>query len=104
MDVITMESEAYQRIMERLDQVHQELVRLQNPTKELSREWIDGYDVCHILNISRRTLTKYLSEGKLRYSKVDGKNYFKLKDVEAFLLEKYGRHMEERKMTKNGTK
>lgn len=104
MDVITMESEAYQRIMDRLDQVHQELVRLQDPKKELSREWIDGYDVCHILNISRRTLTKYLSEGKIRYSKVDGKNYFMLKDVEAFLLAQYGRHLDKRKKTKHGTK
>ena len=53
-----MESEAYQTIIDKLDLVHTELVRLQDPKRELTKEWIDTYDVLHILNISRRTLTK----------------------------------------------
>lgn len=97
MELITIESETFQKIMDKLDQVHEELVRLQDPKRELTKRWVDTYDVCHILNISRRTLTKYLGDGKIQYTKMDGKNFFKLEDVEQFLLENYGRHFDDRK-------
>lgn len=92
MNYITIESEVFQNMMDKLDAVHQELRRLQDPKKELSREWIDTSEVLQILNISRRTLTKYLGEGRLKYKKIDAKNFFKLRDVEAFLLDGYGVH------------
>lgn len=104
MEIITIESETFQKLIDKLDQVHQELVKLQDPKKELSKEWIDTYDVCHALNISRRTLTKYLSQGRLPYAKVDGKNFFKLKDVEQFLLDNFGKHLNSRKKKNYGTK
>jgi excisionase family DNA binding protein len=104
MEIITIESESFQKLIDKLDQVHQELVKLQDPKKELSKEWIDTYDVCHVLNISRRTLTKYLSEGRLSYAKVDGKNFFKLSDVEKFLLDHFGRHLNKKQKKKYGTK
>jgi len=104
MELITIESETFHKIMDKLDQVHEELVRLQDPKRELSKSWIDTYDVCHVLNISRRTLSKYLSEGKLPYSKIEGKNFFKLEDVEKFLLDNFGRHLDKRKKNANGTK
>lgn len=104
MELITIESETFHKIMDKLDQVHEELVRLQDPKKELTKAWIDTYDVCHVLNISRRTLTKYLTEGKLPYAKIEGKNFFKLEDVEKFLLDNFGRHLDKRKKSKNGVK
>ena len=104
MEIITLECESFQRLIDKLDQVHQELVKLQDPKKQLSKEWIDTYDVCHVLNISRRTLTKYLSQGRLNYSKIEGKNFFKLQDVEQFLLENFGKHIGSRKNKKDGTK
>jgi hypothetical protein len=104
MEIITIESETFHRIIDKLDQVHQELIKLKDPKKELSKEWIDTYDVCHVLNVSRRTLTKYLTDGRLSYSKIDGKNFFKLKDVEQFLLDNFGRHLDSRKKKRNGTK
>lgn len=104
MEIITIESETFHRIIDKLDQVHQELIKLKDPKKELSKEWIDTYDVCHVLNVSRRTLTKYLTDGRLSYSKIDGKNFFKLQDVEQFLLDNFGRHLDSRKKKHNGTK
>ncbi len=104
MEIITIESESFQKLIDKLDQVHQELVKLQDPKKELSKKWIDTYDVCHVLNISRRTLTNYLRDGRLPYSKIDGKNFFKLDDVEQFLLNNFGKHLDSRKKKKYGTK
>lgn len=82
-----MEHEAYKKLVGKLDEVHAELKRLQDPVREMSREWIDTHDVMKILNISRRTLTKYLQSGKLHHSKIENKNFFRLKDVQQFLEE-----------------
>jgi hypothetical protein len=86
MEIITMESNAYKLLIQKLDEVHAELKKLQDPAKELSREWVDAYDVMNMLHISRRTLSKYLQSGKLQYSKIQNKNYFRLKDIEEFLM------------------
>lgn len=82
-----MENEAYQQLVKKLDAVYAELKRLQDPVSEMSREWIDTYDVMKILNVSRRTLTKYLQSGRLQYSKIENRNFFRLRDVEKFLQE-----------------
>jgi hypothetical protein len=89
MEIITMESNAYKLLIQKLDDVHAELKKLQDPAKELSREWVDAYDVMNMLHISRRTLSKYLQSGKLQYSKIQNKNYFRLKDIEEFLMQNH---------------
>jgi uncharacterized coiled-coil DUF342 family protein len=85
MEIVTIENKAFKSLCDKIDKVHEELLRLQNPVKQLSNEWIDTYDVMNILQVSRRTLTKYLTEGKLKHTKHQKKNYFRLKDVEEFL-------------------
>ena len=85
MEIVTIENTAFKALCDKIDKVHEELLRLQNPAKQLSNEWVDTYDVMNILHVSRRTLTKYLAEGKLKHTKHQKKNYFRLKDVEEFL-------------------
>lgn len=86
MEIITMESHAYKLLIQKLEDVHAELKKLQDPAKELSREWVDAYDVMKMLHVSRRTLSKYLQSGKLKHSKIQNKNYFRLQDIEEFLM------------------
>ena len=81
-----MESTAFKNLLGKINEMHIELVKLQNPVKELSNEWIDTYDVLEILKISRRTLTKYIQKGKLKPSKIENKNFFRLRDIEEFLV------------------
>ena len=85
MEIVTIENKDFKALCDKIDKVHEELLRLQNPAKQLSNEWVDTYDVMNILHVSRRTLTKYLAEGKLKHTKHQKKNYFRLKDVEEFL-------------------
>lgn len=89
MEIVTIENKAFKTLCDKIDKVHEELLRLQNPVKQLSNEWVDTYDVMNILQVSRRTLTKYLAEGKLKHTKHHRKNYFRLKDVEEFLARNY---------------
>jgi hypothetical protein len=90
MEIVTIENKAFKALCDKIDRMHEELLRLQNPVKQMSNEWVDTYDVMNILNISRRTLTYYLKNGKLKHTKLNNKNFFRLKDVEEFLARNNG--------------
>lgn len=49
------------------------------------KTWLDNEDVCRMLNISKRTLQSYRDPGKLAFSQINHKIYYKPEDVEAFL-------------------
>lgn len=60
---------------------------LSNQNFDLKKNWIDNQDVMFALNISKRTLQNMRDAGTLPYSKVNGKIYYKVSDLED-LLEK----------------
>lgn len=48
-------------------------------------EWLDNQDVCLRLNISKRTLQYYRERGYIGSSEINGKRYYKVKDLNRFL-------------------
>lgn len=64
----------------------------QNPTRGLEqfkKEWLDGYDVIQTLHLSKRTLQSLRDTGALPYSRINGKFYYKLSDIEEMLRKNY---------------
>lgn len=57
-------------------------------TNENVDEWLDNGDVCRLLNVSKRTLQSYRDTGKLPFSQINHKVFYKQKDVETFLNER----------------
>ena len=55
----------------------------------LKDTWIDNQDVLQTLHISKRTLQTFRTNGTLPYSKVQGKFYYKVSDVEQLLQDNY---------------
>jgi hypothetical protein len=51
----------------------------------LQQKWMDSCDVRELLHISRGTLYNWCRKGLLAFSKVEGKIYFEVKEVEAML-------------------
>lgn len=50
-------------------------------------KWLDNQDVCELLNISKRSLQYYRNCGKLSFSQINNKCYYKVADVEKLLKE-----------------
>ncbi|WP_369799106.1 helix-turn-helix domain-containing protein [Dysgonomonas sp. BGC7] len=48
-------------------------------------EWLDAQDVCEILNIQPRTLQTYRNNGKIGFSQIDRKIFYKPCDVQKIL-------------------
>ncbi len=51
--------------------------------------WIDGQEVMLSLNISKRTLQTLRDNGTLPYSRINGKFYYKVSDLETLLESNY---------------
>ena len=62
--------------------------------------WIDGQDVMHTMHISKRTLQTLRDNGTLPYSRINGKFYYKVADIEKLLESNYSQS----KPTDNGNK
>jgi excisionase family DNA binding protein len=54
-------------------------------TKSHSKEWLNSRQAEAYIGCSKPTLQRYRSEGLLPYSKVRGKVYIKLQDLNALL-------------------
>ena len=88
MNVIMMESEAFQKLVEKLDAISVKLNN-QKETNPLSDVWMDNQDVCELLHISKRTLQHYRDSGKIPFSQVGAKIYYKSRDIDDFLQSHY---------------
>lgn len=83
MEIINIEARTFEAIMERFEAFARKVDKLcgQHKGKEL-KEWLDNQDVCVILNISPRTLQTLRDSGKLAYTQINRKMYYKPDDVE----------------------
>lgn len=68
-----------------------ELLR-QSRAEVLKDAWIDNQDVLQTLHISKRTLQTFRDNGTLPYSKIKGKFYYKVADIEQLLQDNYYNH------------
>jgi|SRR5690554_4581880 len=74
-DVQTMKAYLYQTHISRKD--------------KFSDEWIDGQDVMQMLYISKRTLQSLRDNGKLPFTRINNKFYYKLSDLESLMEDNY---------------
>lgn len=84
MEVITMESEVFKEIKNKLDEIHDYISS--QKTNELGDDtWLDNYEVCTFLQISTRTLQRFRSENLVTYSLIRGKIFYQFKEIKRLL-------------------
>lgn len=96
METITMESSAYQELMERINSIAAFVHKSESEkdhtgkdateTKLLDGERLfDNQDLCLLLQVSKRSLQRYRSTGVLPYQMLRHKTYYKESDVLNFV-------------------
>lgn len=76
-----------QKLSKRLDEIGKDLKSLIN-TKEVFDEdekLLDNQDLAFLLKVSKRTLQRYRSSGKLPYFMIAHKTYYRTSDVREFV-------------------
>lgn len=89
MDVITIESKAYQELVEKINSIA-EFITEHNDEDAINPEdeWVDSYEVCTFLNISQRTLQRLRTKKQIAYSLISGKTYYTIAEIKRVLSER----------------
>ncbi len=89
MEVITMSSDAYNALMQKIDSIHTVVSKAKFTNQPLEERWLDVQEACMALKISKRTLQAYRDRRILPYSQIAGKIYFKAADIQEHLDRHY---------------
>lgn len=88
MGIVLIEQKVWEQMLETFSELTGKVQKLTERQTGM-RTWLDNEDVCRILSISKRTLQSYRDSGKLAFSQINHKIYYKPEDVEAFLQRTY---------------
>ena len=87
MEFVIIDTEVLETLLARIDNLAEmATVNHQRNDKGLN-QWLNNQDVCHILNVNKRTLQNFRNTGALSYSKIAGVVYYKPEDVEKLLTD-----------------
>lgn len=90
MEVITIESEAFKKIIQKLNDIsiliEENIPHLKSLNNNVDDEtYVDSDAVKRFLGISERTMQRIRTEQLIPYSKVRGRAFYKVKDLKAML-------------------
>jgi len=89
------------QVSQELQVISSFILELRKSRLETFKEtWIDGQDVMQTMHISKRTLQSLRDAGTLPFSRINGKFYYKVTDIENMLASNY----EPSKSKHNGSK
>jgi len=76
-----------------IKEIKAQLQYIKKTRAEVFKEtWIDGQDIMLALNISKRTLQTLRDTNVIPYSRIKGKFYYKVSDLENLLDKNYSRN------------
>lgn len=84
MKIIAIESQTFEQIKDWLMTFAKQIKKLCANDRP-NDKWLDNQDVCELLKISKRSLQYYRNCGKLSFSRINNKCYYKNADVEKLL-------------------
>ena len=88
MEAIIITKDQFSDLMSKLDTIQSQLNSKNDPKKEI---FLDNQEFLLLMKISKRTAQTWRDEGKISFSQVGSKIYYKLSDVEKLLQEHYNK-------------
>lgn len=88
MEVLTIQSEAFQELIGKLDAINH---RLTAKEKEPKEKWLDNQEFMLLMKVSKRTAQHYRDSGIISFSQIGSKIFYKLSDVEELLKKHYNK-------------
>lgn len=95
MEIITMESKAYRHLIERIDNIAAYVRRhvIQEEKEKEAEVWLTSLQVCEILHISIRHLSRMRAKDAIPYALIGRKCLYRKSDVEALVRKKMSDHI-----------
>ncbi len=82
MRILNIEEGAFDMMIARFERFADKVEQICNKVGDRSlNKWLDNQDVCEILNIKPRTLQSYRDSGRIAYSQIGKKIFYRPEDV-----------------------
>lgn len=89
MEVITIDSQAYEELVSKINTIAKFVLEHQNAENINEDEiWVDSYEVCTFLKISDKTLQRLRVSGTIAYSNIRGRYFYKIGEIKRMLEER----------------
>ena len=88
MEAIIFTKDQFTELMNKLDVIQNQISSKPDSKKET---FLDNQEFLLLLKISKRTAQTWRDEGKISFSQVGNKIYYKLSDVEKLMQENYNK-------------
>jgi hypothetical protein len=96
MEVITIESKAFKDLTVKINMIAKFVASIQaKAEQEPADGWVDSYEVCTFLKVSPKTLQRLRASKKIAYSRIGGKIFFKISEIQRLLENKIIRRSDE---------
>lgn len=82
MEIIAIEKKTFEQMVDRLENFVDQVNKLCANKKT---EWLTNQQACEMICISPRTLQSYRDNGRLPYSQIGHKCYYKQSDIEILI-------------------
>ena len=86
MDAIILSSDQYQAILNKIEEIN---LKIQTAHAAPGESFVDNQQFLQLMKVSKRTAQTWRDEGKISFSQVGAKIYYKLSDIETMLKEHY---------------
>lgn len=87
MNIVTIEEQTFKQICGQFSGFVSQVERICRENTHQPEKWLSGREVCALLGISIRSLQNYRDSGKLGYSQIGNKLYYKSADIERLIAE-----------------
>ena len=88
MSAVILTAEQYKDLVNRLDILNN---KLEEKSKTPQETFLDNQEFIQLMHISKRTAQTWRDEGKISFSQIGSKIYYKMKDVEVLLDKNYNK-------------
>jgi hypothetical protein len=88
MEAIIFTKDQFKDLMSKLDTIQSQINIKAGPKQET---YLGNVEFMTLLDVSKRTAQTWRDEGKISFSQVGGKIYYKLSDVDKFMQENYNK-------------
>lgn len=88
MEAIILTKDQYAELLAKLDSISSQL---NNKAEAKKETFLDNQEFLQLMKISKRTAQTWRDEGRISFSQVGNKIYYKLTDVEKLLHEHYNK-------------
>ena len=97
MEIICIERKAFEELASKIERFIQRVADMPHlKSVNKTNDWLDHYDVCRKLKISKRTLQTLRDNGTLAYTKIGNRTYYLPEDVERIVRKVEDRRREAR--------